>query len=111
MKDVTHLTKCSACGKLKRAHVLCPYCVQGMWSHWTHQLFVQMLIDFSATAVRTFVKQHVIGKGEFQQQQPRPKTTYNAAETAPGAWEALKKKWKQRAKAAREEKEDDKTKW
>jgi large subunit ribosomal protein L32 len=33
LKDVTALNKCSACGKAKRAHVLCPYCVQGM-SHF-----------------------------------------------------------------------------
>lgn len=29
LKDVTHLSKCSACGRLKRSHVLCPYCVEG----------------------------------------------------------------------------------
>ncbi|KAH8596486.1 hypothetical protein B0O99DRAFT_620557 [Bisporella sp. PMI_857] len=29
MKDVTSLNKCSACGNVKRAHVLCPYCVKG----------------------------------------------------------------------------------
>jgi len=28
LKDVTALNKCSACGRAKRAHVLCPYCVQ-----------------------------------------------------------------------------------
>ena len=28
LKDVTALNKCSACGRPKRAHVLCPYCVQ-----------------------------------------------------------------------------------
>lgn len=28
LKDVTALNKCSACGRTKRAHVLCPYCVQ-----------------------------------------------------------------------------------
>lgn len=28
LKDVTALNKCSACGRLKRAHILCPYCVQ-----------------------------------------------------------------------------------
>lgn len=28
LKDVTALNKCSACGRVKRAHVLCPYCVQ-----------------------------------------------------------------------------------
>jgi ribosomal protein L32 len=27
LKDVTALNKCSACGRLKRAHVLCPHCV------------------------------------------------------------------------------------
>ncbi|TAQ91477.1 hypothetical protein B7494_g246 [Chlorociboria aeruginascens] len=27
LKDVTTLNKCSACGHVKRAHILCPYCV------------------------------------------------------------------------------------
>ncbi|OCL05681.1 hypothetical protein AOQ84DRAFT_322563 [Glonium stellatum] len=30
IKDVTALNKCSACGKVKRAHVLCPYCVKSI---------------------------------------------------------------------------------
>ena len=30
LKDVTNLNRCSACGNTKRAHILCPYCVQGM---------------------------------------------------------------------------------
>lgn len=29
LKDVTSLNKCSACGNVKRAHLLCPYCVKG----------------------------------------------------------------------------------
>ena len=29
LKDVTALNKCSACGTVKRAHLLCPYCVKG----------------------------------------------------------------------------------
>ena len=29
LKDVTSLNKCSACGNVKRAHLLCPYCVNG----------------------------------------------------------------------------------
>lgn len=29
MKDVTALNKCSACGHVKKAHFLCPYCVRG----------------------------------------------------------------------------------
>ena len=32
LKDVTSLNKCSACGNVKRAHLLCPYCVRGMRS-------------------------------------------------------------------------------
>ncbi|CZT25424.1 related to ribosomal protein YmL32 precursor (mitochondrial) [Ramularia collo-cygni] len=27
LKDVTALNKCSACGRVKRAHILCPHCV------------------------------------------------------------------------------------
>ncbi|KAK3710094.1 Ski complex subunit Rec14 [Vermiconidia calcicola] len=30
LRDVTALNKCSACGRAKRAHVLCPYCVQSI---------------------------------------------------------------------------------
>ncbi|KAH8696815.1 hypothetical protein GQ44DRAFT_718943 [Phaeosphaeriaceae sp. PMI808] len=30
LKDITALNKCSACGRLKRAHILCPYCVDGV---------------------------------------------------------------------------------
>ena len=29
LKDVTALNTCSSCGRQKRAHVLCPYCVAG----------------------------------------------------------------------------------
>ncbi|PQE26328.1 ribosomal l32p family protein [Rutstroemia sp. NJR-2017a BBW] len=29
LKDVTSLNRCSACGHIKRAHLLCPYCVNG----------------------------------------------------------------------------------
>ncbi|CAI6338722.1 unnamed protein product [Periconia digitata] len=30
LKDLTSLTKCSACGRVKRAHILCPYCVDAI---------------------------------------------------------------------------------
>ena len=33
-KDTTALNKCSACGHLKRAHLLCPYCVKGTMAYW-----------------------------------------------------------------------------
>lgn len=29
LQDVTALNKCSACGNVKRAHLLCPFCVNG----------------------------------------------------------------------------------
>lgn len=29
LKDATALNKCSACGNIKRAHLLCPFCVNG----------------------------------------------------------------------------------
>lgn len=31
LKDVTALNKCSACGNVKRAHLLCPFCVNGSY--------------------------------------------------------------------------------
>ncbi|MCJ1256951.1 hypothetical protein MMC24_004776 [Lignoscripta atroalba] len=34
LKDVTSLNKCSACGNVKRAHLLCPYCVREIRDMW-----------------------------------------------------------------------------
>ena len=34
LKDVNNLNKCSACGNVKRAHLLCPFCVRGMFVDW-----------------------------------------------------------------------------
>ena len=34
LNDVTALNKCSACGTVKRAHLLCPFCVNGMSSDY-----------------------------------------------------------------------------
>lgn len=31
LKDVKNLRTCPGCGQMKRSHVLCPYCVQGMY--------------------------------------------------------------------------------
>ena len=33
LKDVTALVRCSACGNMKRSHMLCPYCVRGWFEH------------------------------------------------------------------------------
>ncbi|KAF2161646.1 hypothetical protein M409DRAFT_59029 [Zasmidium cellare ATCC 36951] len=38
LKDVTALNKCSGCGRLKRAHVLCPYCVKSI-KQWLNNGF------------------------------------------------------------------------
>ncbi|KAL6707891.1 hypothetical protein ACN47E_003565 [Coniothyrium glycines] len=32
LKDITSLNKCSGCGRVKRMHVLCPYCVDAIKS-------------------------------------------------------------------------------
>ena len=71
------------------------------------------MIIVPALAVRMFVKEKVMGQGKFNLPQgpQRPRTTYNAAETAPGVWEQMKRRWKQRAKDAKEDRENDKTKW
>lgn len=34
LKDITSLNKCSACGRLKRAHLLCEHCVQEIKNMW-----------------------------------------------------------------------------
>ncbi|KAL8930169.1 MAG: hypothetical protein Q9208_000786 [Pyrenodesmia sp. 3 TL-2023] len=34
LKDVTSLNNCAACGNVKRAHLLCPYCVQEIRDMW-----------------------------------------------------------------------------
>lgn len=36
LKDLTALNRCSSCGRVKRLHILCPYCVDGQFctSHW-----------------------------------------------------------------------------
>src|ERR1700709_946215 len=39
LKDVTALNKCSACGHVKRAHLLCPYCVKGRLDQILHDGF------------------------------------------------------------------------
>ena len=30
LKDITSLNTCSGCGRVKRLHILCPYCVDGV---------------------------------------------------------------------------------
>ena len=37
-KDVENLVSCSSCGRIKRMHVLCPYCVQSEYDTWKFPL-------------------------------------------------------------------------
>jgi hypothetical protein len=59
-----------------------------------------------AAAVRTYVKEKVLGIPKYVPQGPkRPKgSTHNIAETAPGAWEMIKKKREQKAREDAKEK-------
>ncbi|KAE8393908.1 hypothetical protein BDV23DRAFT_148206 [Aspergillus alliaceus] len=34
LKDVKNLNTCSGCGQIKRAHVLCPHCVENIKKQW-----------------------------------------------------------------------------
>ncbi|GAB1215971.1 hypothetical protein ATERTT37_005170 [Aspergillus terreus] len=37
LKDVKNLNTCSGCGQVKRAHVLCPHCVENIKKQWKTQ--------------------------------------------------------------------------
>ena len=56
LKDVTALNKCSACGKVKRAHLLCPYCVAG-----SSYLTLKILVERLTHCIRD--QKYVEGKG------------------------------------------------
>ncbi|KAL2355640.1 hypothetical protein BJ546DRAFT_971225 [Cryomyces antarcticus] len=45
LKDVTALNKCSGCGRVKRAHVLCPYCVQSIKAWFGNGMKSQKELD------------------------------------------------------------------
>ncbi|KAF1921989.1 hypothetical protein BDU57DRAFT_486445 [Ampelomyces quisqualis] len=38
LKDITALNKCSGCGRVKRMHLLCPYCVDAIKTNFFKQL-------------------------------------------------------------------------
>jgi len=40
LKDVQSLNKCPGCGQIKRAHLLCPHCVRGMWMRCPESVLV-----------------------------------------------------------------------
>ena len=45
LKDVKSLVRCPACGKPKKAHMLCPYCVAGKlcFAYWRFEYFADTL--------------------------------------------------------------------
>jgi large subunit ribosomal protein L32 len=46
LKDVESLNKCSACGHIKRAHLLCPFCVKGKRSVLHHHTYTNYMQNF-----------------------------------------------------------------
>ena len=62
LKDVTALNKCSACGNIKRAHLLCPYCVQGMFSRIVKVACADFSTEIKAMLKRPFAEQGVLQK-------------------------------------------------
>jgi large subunit ribosomal protein L32 len=54
LKDITALTKCPACGRVKRAHLLCPYCVDGVFSSLTVQISPEVPLT-AMTAIKTSI--------------------------------------------------------
>ena len=68
LKDVTALNKCSACGNVKRAHLLCPYCVQGMFFRIVRVACADFNTEIKAMLKRTSAEQGVLQKS-FQPKQ------------------------------------------
>lgn len=62
LEDVTALNKCSACGKVKRAHLLCPYCVKSKLKP-TEFLCEKFYYKDPANTL-TRHKRHVVWEGE-----------------------------------------------
>jgi predicted acetyltransferase len=58
-----------------------------------------------------YVKEKVLGIPKYEPQGPKRKSTHNIAETAPQAWEIIKKKRERQARSDAKEKKNDKTQW
>jgi ribosomal protein L32 len=43
IKDITSVVKCSSCGRPKRAHILCPYCVFGTIHYAVSSIYADVL--------------------------------------------------------------------
>ncbi|KAI4147424.1 MAG: hypothetical protein LQ341_001804 [Variospora aurantia] len=54
LKDVTNLNRCSACGTVKRSHLLCPYCVQGNLD--VKGMAGELMTDCACTEIREMWK-------------------------------------------------------
>jgi ribosomal protein L32 len=62
LKDVTALNKCSACGNVKRAHLLCPYCVQGTFFRIVKVACADFNTEIKAMLKSPFAEQGVLQK-------------------------------------------------
>ena len=72
LKDVTSLNKCSACGNVKRAHLLCPYCVDGrVWYYLPPELLrilIQSMQKFNARGSESLYLRKTERSGVFNRQ-------------------------------------------
>ncbi len=68
MKDVTALNRCSACGHVKRAHLLCPYCVKGR----VLCIWITGIITHSRTEIQDMFRGKVDGKYQEKTRSDKP---------------------------------------
>ena len=54
LKDVKNLNTCSGCGQIKRAHTLCPHCVESMQTYGVQSLVAMFrpLTIISSTGIK-----------------------------------------------------------
>ncbi|KAK5116738.1 hypothetical protein LTR62_007412 [Meristemomyces frigidus] len=67
LKDVTALNKCSACGRAKRAHVLCPFCVQSIKRWFSNGFKSKQELETEETQRRETINEErrIAGKREI----------------------------------------------
>jgi large subunit ribosomal protein L32 len=77
LKDITSLNKCSACGRVKRAHLLCPYCVDG--TTLTFSLADMGSSDRTWTDTMTAIKTNIFGQLNWAIRRPTTKQSKQMA--------------------------------
>ncbi|KAL8650507.1 MAG: hypothetical protein Q9210_003782 [Variospora velana] len=61
LKDVTNLNRCSACGTVKRSHLLCPYCVQVVSASGSSSIKIYSTTEPDFPLVQTLDGAHKLG--------------------------------------------------